>query len=102
MTDQNIVTFTHPQSLGLFGTVRMLVSPGLLRLKTRRSNRVSRAAFMSTVHLDDALLNDIGVTREEVEWAARLPLSVNAARALHRKAQARRVTENRPASRSHL
>lgn len=40
--------------------------------------------------LDDQLLDDIGVTREELEWAIRLPLRVNAALALHDRARERR------------
>lgn len=40
---------------------------------------------------DDFLLNDIGVTREEIRWAAGLPLSVNAALALEERAFRRRT-----------
>ena len=39
---------------------------------------------------DDYLLRDIGVTRGEVEWAAGLPLTVNAAVALEERAFRRR------------
>ena len=40
--------------------------------------------------LDDYLLRDIGVTREELHWAAGLPLSVNAALELEERATRRR------------
>ncbi|MGI9503925.1 MAG: hypothetical protein ACR2RE_12825 [Geminicoccaceae bacterium] len=40
--------------------------------------------------LDDHMLDDIGVTREELEWAISLPLRVNAALALHDRARRRR------------
>ena len=40
--------------------------------------------------LDDHLLADIGVHREEIEWAAGLPLTMNAALALEEKAWRRR------------
>jgi hypothetical protein len=40
--------------------------------------------------LDDQILDDIGVTREELEWALRLPLRANAALALHDRAKQRR------------
>lgn len=40
--------------------------------------------------LDDQLLDDIGVTREELDWAIRLPLGVNAALALQDRAKKRR------------
>jgi uncharacterized protein YjiS (DUF1127 family) len=39
---------------------------------------------------DDFLLADIGVTRDEIRWAAGLPLSVNAAIALEDRAFRRR------------
>lgn len=41
--------------------------------------------------LDDHMLDDIGITREELEWAIRLPLRVNAALALHDRARRRRT-----------
>jgi uncharacterized protein YjiS (DUF1127 family) len=40
--------------------------------------------------LDDHMLYDLGVTRAEVQWAANLPLSVNAALALEERAFRRR------------
>ncbi len=42
--------------------------------------------------LDDHLLDDIGITREELEWAIRLPLHINAALALRDRAERRRMT----------
>jgi uncharacterized protein YjiS (DUF1127 family) len=41
----------------------------------------------------DATLNDIGVTRDELSWASRLPLTVNAALALEDRAYRRRKEE---------
>ena len=41
-------------------------------------------------NFDDHLLRDIGVTREEIEWAAHLPLTLNAALALEERAFRRR------------
>ena len=38
----------------------------------------------------DAILDDIGVTRDEVAWAAELPLNTNAARELEQAAYRRR------------
>ncbi|MGI9503259.1 MAG: hypothetical protein ACR2RE_09415, partial [Geminicoccaceae bacterium] len=35
--------------------------------------------------LDDHMLDDIGATRDELEWAIRLPLRTNAALALHER-----------------
>ena len=51
-------------------------------LNTVKRRRESRDAFRHLLSLDEALLRDVGVTRADVEWAAQLPLSVNAARAL--------------------
>ncbi len=63
------------------------------RYRRRRVLKEARAAFMHTVHLDDRMLDDLGVTREEVLWAASLPLEVNAALALQARAAARRAAE---------
>jgi uncharacterized protein YjiS (DUF1127 family) len=41
-------------------------------------------------NLDDHMLSDLGVTRAEVQWAAGLPLTVNAALALEDRAFRRR------------
>lgn len=61
------------------------------KLETHREHRVTRRAFMNTFRLDDRMLDDIGVTREEVEWAASLPLEVNASHALYARARKRRT-----------
>ena len=49
---------------------------------TRRIGKINRDAFLHLLKLDDELLDDIGVTRDSVRWAASLPLSEDAARAL--------------------
>ncbi|MEZ5933735.1 MAG: hypothetical protein R3F54_17645 [Alphaproteobacteria bacterium] len=69
--------------------------PERLRLwhQRRRALKEARAAFMHTVYLDDRLLDDMGVTREEVLWAARLPLEQNAALALQARAAGRRAAQ---------
>ena len=64
------------------------------KLETRHEHRVTRRAFMNTFRLDDKMLDDIGVTREEVEWAASLPLEVNASLALYARARKRRTCGN--------
>ena len=48
----------------------------------RSAQIVDRAAFDTLTRLDDRHLKDIGLTREDVEWASNLPLSRNAAEAL--------------------
>ncbi|MFN4142212.1 DUF1127 domain-containing protein [Aestuariivirga sp.] len=54
------------------------------------SNWRARRAVARLDTLDDFLLRDIGVTREELRWASGLPLSVNAALALEERALRRR------------
>lgn len=49
-----------------------------------------RRKFKSLLDLDERMLDDIGVTRDEVEYASGLPLSVNAATELRRISLARR------------
>lgn len=49
-----------------------------------------RRHYMRLYDLDDHLLDDIGVTRGEVQIAAGLPLSENASVELHRMAYLRR------------
>ncbi len=58
--------------------------------RLRRSQRDARTAFLPILRLDDRMLEDIGVTRDDVLWAARLPLEVNAAKAMHARARNRR------------
>jgi len=61
----------------------------------RRDLKETRLAFMHVVHLEDRLLDDMGVTRDDVLWAAALPLEVNAAKALRLRAQRQRTTRPR-------
>jgi uncharacterized protein YjiS (DUF1127 family) len=47
-----------------------------------QKRRLDRQAFQHMVTLDDPILKDIGVTRADVIWASKLPLSQNAAQEL--------------------
>jgi uncharacterized protein YjiS (DUF1127 family) len=49
----------------------------------------ARRAVARLDRLDDRLLRDIGVTREDLRWAAGLPLTVNAALAMDERARRR-------------
>lgn len=57
---------------------------------------LQRRRFKRLLDLDDRLLDDIGVTREEVAFACRLPLHMNAAMALRYVSQQRRRHERHP------
>ena len=58
--------------------------------ETRSQQKIDRDAFRTLLSLDDTMLRDIGVTRDEVRRAADLPLSVNAALELETLAKTRR------------
>ncbi|MFK7855229.1 MAG: hypothetical protein AB8B79_13995 [Granulosicoccus sp.] len=58
-------------------------------LKVRHERKINRDAFSHLLKLEDDLLDDIGVTRDSVRWAASLPLSVDASRALEETARGR-------------
>jgi uncharacterized protein YjiS (DUF1127 family) len=60
----------------------------LLRRVSRNWKTKRRIAALSD--FDDYMLRDIGVTRDEIQWAAGLPLTVNAAVALEERAFRRR------------
>ena len=60
----------------------------LLRRVTRNWKAKRRVAVLAD--FDDYMLRDIGITRDEVQWAAGLPLTVNAALALEERAFSRR------------
>ncbi len=46
------------------------------------ANRRARRAVVRLASLDDKVLRDIGVVRSDLDWALRLPLSVNSEEAL--------------------
>ncbi len=59
--------------------------------KRRRQARIDRDAFRTMLGLEEHMLRDIGVTRGDVVWASRLPLSVNAAEELRRLSLSHRL-----------
>lgn len=68
------------------------------RLDERREQRDARDAFLNMLTLEDKILDDIGVTREDVKWAASLPIAVNASRALFARARQRKTGSPLPPS----
>ncbi len=58
-------------------------------LQRRKQQRINRDAFAHLLSLDEHILNDMGVTRNDVVEASKLPLSVNAAVELRRNSSLR-------------
>jgi len=80
------------------GILRRALSRLAARRARRRSRIIDRQAFQTMLAMDDMLLWDIGVTRDEVIRASRLPQEQNAARELRRYAQRRRRAQKWPQS----
>jgi uncharacterized protein YjiS (DUF1127 family) len=59
-------------------------------LRRLLKNWLARRAIKKLDSVDDYLLRDIGVTREDVRWARTLPLRLNAAVSLEERSIARR------------
>jgi uncharacterized protein YjiS (DUF1127 family) len=53
-------------------------------------NWQARKRITDLSNYDDYMLRDIGVTRDEIQWAVGLPLTVNAALALEERSFQRR------------
>ena len=53
-------------------------------------NWKAKRRIVALGNFDDYMLKDIGITRDEVQWASGLPLTVNAAVALEERAFRRR------------
>lgn len=51
----------------------------LQSIAERRRQRLNRLAIRELVTLDDETLKDIGISRDDIRWASKLPLSTNAA-----------------------
>ena len=81
ITNLNAIESTHNQKSSLW---RRTIGKVSQFLSHRRELREKRDAFKAMLLLEDAMLNDIGVTRANVEWASKLPLKVNAAEELRR------------------
>jgi uncharacterized protein YjiS (DUF1127 family) len=64
-------------------------------LRTRAALRQRRSLFLNVTGLDDRTLDDIGLTRSDVSFAANLPLEINASQAVREIAADRRARERR-------
>ncbi|MBX2880213.1 MAG: hypothetical protein KTR32_09795 [Granulosicoccus sp.] len=90
----NCVTQTQDQIFAtngwLFRKLIDLLNNVQKKIRQRRELRISRDAMARLNELDDSTLRDIGLTKGDVIWASRLPLSVNAATELKIIADQRR------------
>ncbi len=57
------------------------------------NNWQTRGRIRALETYDERLLDDIGISREEVIWAANLPLGLNAAWELRHRSRARRLAD---------
>ena len=64
-------------------SARNIASEGILARAI--DNWRARRSVASLMKLDDHILRDMGTSRDEIAWAAKLPLSVNAALALEER-----------------
>lgn len=72
-------------SLGEFGAISVL--------RRFLRNWAARRAIAKLEEFDDYMLRDIGVKRDDIRWAAGLPLTVNAALALEERSTRQRRAE---------
>jgi len=76
----------HGDHINVSKTLVRIVKRILRDLKAyyrqRRQRRIDRLAFQHLIALEDDILRDIGVSRADVIWASKLPLSQNAAQEL--------------------
>jgi uncharacterized protein YjiS (DUF1127 family) len=56
-------------------------------IERRIQRTTDRQAFSHLLALDQHTLDDIGITRDDVFWASRLPLSINASHELEKIAR---------------
>jgi len=57
----------------------------MTKIKTHRFYAERRDAFKTLLWLDARTLQDIGLCREDIVWAARLPLHIDASDALQKR-----------------
>lgn len=79
----------------LFPTLSVDIGQPFAGLRQLANNWLKRQRLRRLEDLDDRLLDDIGVTRDEVTAALRLPLAVDPVGELNRRSRARRVRGQR-------
>ncbi len=77
-------------------SVRNFYSAVVNRMIRLREYNDRRRAFERLRSLDDHLLDDIGLNRDDVEWGLELPLWQDAAEQSRRRVKTRRARNARP------
>lgn len=90
MTVQALQSFGISRARDPLARLRDVLYGAFRNIQHRHDHRLDRAAFLNLTRLDARLLDDIGVTREDVAWASALPIEVNAALALRKRVERRR------------
>ncbi len=90
MTVQALQAFGISRAHDPLARLRDVLYGPFRNIRRRRDHHLDRAAFLNLTRLDERLLDDIGVTREDVAWAVALPIEVNAALALRERVERRR------------
>lgn len=63
----------------LSGAMRRILNLAVHNYHAYKTHRTNRRAFVQMLNLEEGVLSDIGVTRDDVLWASNLPIEVNAA-----------------------
>ena len=73
-------------SVSIRSRITQLVEAAKTHLSNRKNRRIDNKTFDYMLHLDDAMLKDIGVSRGDVAWAGSLPVATNASLELAKQA----------------
>ncbi|MCF6321115.1 MAG: DUF1127 domain-containing protein [Rhizobiaceae bacterium] len=75
----------------LYSSIGGIISRWVIAIKhqyaLRKQRNIDRQAFSRMFALDDHILADIGITRDDLTWASKLPLSQNASCVLNKIAR---------------
>lgn len=82
--DQNLMARMRTYMRNYFADYR-------IKKNLRKKQRLNRASFQAILHLNDRTLSDIGLRRDDVNWANSLPLEKNAAMELDKISQKNKV-----------
>lgn len=84
-SDKDVIEFRSSGVIGIaFDRLLKAIAAAITAYCTRRQQVIDRKAFMNLVGKEDWIYSDMGIHRGDVEWAATLPLNVNAARELEK------------------